>query len=310
MGVAAMAVIGIIEFVTGFDIAKYIVVPGLTAQATPTDLMTRGGLNRPAATTAQPLEFAAVLTMSLPFAIHQARFAPPGRRLLRWLQVAIISAAIPTTISRAVALELVTIGVVLLPTWPKRDRRCVYAILLFSITALFVFIPKLLIAFGTILKQIYTGSASTDSRTNAIAAALHLVPMHPWLGLGFGTFSPMVYIYTDDQYVNSAIEMGLVGLLSLLALFVTGWLMSRSLRRRSHTPEMRDFAQCVAATVAALAVSFATFDALSFKMAAGLAFLLLGCVGAAWRLSGGRVADGALSDRIESQSAQFDSLTS
>jgi hypothetical protein len=31
-------------------------------------------------------------------------------------------------------------------------------------------------------------------------------------------------------------------------------------------------------------VCFASFDALSFSVAAGLFFLLLGCVGAAWRL--------------------------
>jgi len=36
--------------------------------------------------------------------------------------------------------------------------------------------------------------------------------------------------------------------------------------------------------VACAAVSYATYDALSFPMGAGLTFLLLGCVGAMWRL--------------------------
>jgi hypothetical protein len=40
-------------------------------------------------------------------------------------------------------------------------------------------------------------------------------------------------------------------------------------------------------------VCFASFDALSFSIAAGLFFLLLGCVGAAWRL--GRAQDPAQS---------------
>jgi hypothetical protein len=40
--------------------------------------------------------------------------------------------------------------------------------------------------------------------------------------------------------------------------------------------------------VAAAAVSFGTFDGLEFSIAPGLCFLLLGCVGAAWRLAGGR----------------------
>ena len=37
-------------------------------------------------------------------------------------------------------------------------------------------------------------------------------------------------------------------------------------------------------SIAVGAVCFASFDALSFSIAAGLFFLLLGCVGAAWRL--------------------------
>jgi polysaccharide biosynthesis protein PslJ len=284
IGVTAMAAIGITEFFGGLNIVNYIIIPGLTSQVTPTDLSTRGGLNRPSATTAHPLEFAAVLAMSLPLAIHQARYAEPGLRRRRWLQLALISAAIPVTISRAAVLELLAIGLVLLPTWSKRDRRFVYATVLASIAVIFVAVPKLLNAFFAIIIQIFTGSSSTDSRTHAITGAMSLIPQHPWFGVGFGTFSPLIYFYTDDQYVNSSIEIGLVGLATLLTLFVTGWLMSRTLRRSVHEPELRDFAQCLAGALAAAAVSFSTFDALSFKMAAGLTFLLLGCIGAAWRL--------------------------
>jgi hypothetical protein len=284
MGATAMAVLGITQFFTGLNIVNYIVVPGLTSQATPTDLLTRGGLNRPSATAAHPLEFAAVLAISLPLAIHQARFAGPKLRLRRWLQVGLIAAALPITISRSAIFGLAVICLVLLPTWSKVERRVTYAILLLSTTILLIAVPRLFSALATILTQIYTGSSSTESRTNAIAATLHLIPLHPWFGVGFGTFLPQTYFYTDDQYVLSSIETGLIGLLALLTLFATGWLTARSLRRNSHDPAIRDFAQCLAAAAAASAVSFSTFDTLSFKMAAGLTFLLLGCIGAACRL--------------------------
>lgn len=283
-GVTAMAALAITEFFTGIDASNYIVVPGLSSLPSPTDLETRGGLNRPSATAAHPLELAAVLAIILPIAIHQARFAPPGLRRRRWLQVVLISGALPVTISRTAVLEFIAIGIVLLPTWPKRERRYLYAVVLGSIAGMFVILPKLLSAISTILAQLYTGTASTASRTSAISGALQLIPQHPWFGVGFGTFSPLVYFYTDDEYVNSVIQIGIVGLLTLAVLFAAGWLMARSLRRRSYDAEVRDFAQCLAAAVAAAAVSFATFDALGFKMAAGLTFLLLGCVGAAWRL--------------------------
>jgi polysaccharide biosynthesis protein PslJ len=83
----------------------------------------------------------------------------------------------------------------------------------------------------------------------------------------------------------SLIEIGFVGLIALLALFTTGWMTARNARRMSSDPETRHLAQCMAASAAVPAVSFATLDALSFAMAASLTFLILGCVGALWRLS-------------------------
>ena len=80
IGATAMAVLGITQFFTGLDATQYIVIPGLKEQSLNTDLLSRNGLNRPSATAAHPLEFAAVLAMVLPIAINRARFAPPGLR--------------------------------------------------------------------------------------------------------------------------------------------------------------------------------------------------------------------------------------
>jgi O-antigen ligase len=95
---------------------------------------------------------------------------------------------------------------------------------------------------------------------------------------------PQTYFFTDDQYLNSLIEIGIVGLAALLILFFTGWHLARASRKASADPEVRDLAQCVAASVAVIIVGFATFDALYFPMAAGLTFLMLGCAGAMWRI--------------------------
>src|SRR5580704_16965162 len=118
----AMAALGLIEFCTGVDLAKYIAIPGLSVHQQVTDLMSRNGLVRVTATAAQPLEFNAVLAMSLPVALHQARFAPAALRVRRWLQVALITAAIPLTGSRSTFFGVAVICLVLLPTWRLRDR--------------------------------------------------------------------------------------------------------------------------------------------------------------------------------------------
>ena len=67
---------------------------------------------------------------------------------------------------------------------------------------------------------------------------------------------------------------------------------ARSARRASLDPRVRYLAQCLAAAVAACAVSFATLDAFSFSIISGLTFLILGCIGALWRLT--RSESGAL----------------
>jgi O-antigen ligase len=286
-GATALALIGIAQFGTGINVTRYIVIPGLTFNQAPTDLLVRSGFNRPSATTAQPLEFAALMVMALPLAIHFARFAPAQARLRRWLKVAAIGAAIPTTVSRTALIGLAITAAVLLPTWPRNYRRRAYAALLAAGVALLLAVPHLLSTFATLLGQIATGSASTDSRTTAIGEALPYIAQHPWLGTGFGTFLPQTYFFTDDEYLSSLITTGAIGLGCLVALFATGWFVSRRLRRRSGDAEVRDLAQSLAAAIAVSAACFATFDVFSFAITAGLTFLFIGCAGAALRLLGG-----------------------
>jgi O-antigen ligase len=283
IGATAMAVLGITQFFTGLNATQYVVIPGLSAQSLATDLLSRNGLNRPSATAAHPLEFAAVLAIALPFAVNRARFAPPGLRLRRWLQVALIGAALPMSVSRTAILAVIVICLVLLPTWPKIERRVAYGVLAVSVMGLWVLVPGLLGTFRTLFAQLSSDS-STTSRTSAFSSAGAYVSQHPWFGRGFGTFFPAAYFFTDDQYLLSTIEIGIVGVLALLALFIMGLVTAQKIRRATANVEIRDLGQCMTASVAVSMVAFGTFDALSFGMAAGLTFMLLGCAGAARRL--------------------------
>jgi O-antigen ligase len=283
IGATAMATIGITQFFTGLDATQYIIIPGLKVGSLNTDLLSRNGLNRPSATAAHPLEFAAVLGMVLPIAINRARFAPPGKRLTRWLQVGLIGAALPMTVSRSAILGILAVCFVLLPTWPKIERRIAYGVLALGVIGLWFLTPGLLGTFRTLFATL-SGDTSTTSRTSALSMAFPYVSQHPWFGRGFGTFFPATYFFTDDQYLLSIIEIGVVGLLALLALFITGLVTAQKVRRATTDPETRDLGQSLTATIAVAMVAFGTFDALSFNMAAGLSFLLLGCTGAALRL--------------------------
>ena len=283
IGATAMAVLGITQFFTGLNAAKYIVIPGLIDQQPYTDISVRGSVNRPSATAIHPIEFGFVLAVVLPIALHRARFAPPGARFRRWLQVALIGTTLPMTVSRSAILGLVIALIVILPTWPRRDRWMALVVLVFSLFVLRTFIHGLIGTLRTLFSSIGSDS-STLSRTAAFSHAAPLISAHPLFGMGFGAFMPQILFYTDDQYLNSLIEIGAVGLVALLAVFITGWCLARRARKASADPEVRHLMQCLAASVAVIIVGFSAFDALYFPMAAGLTFLILGCVGAAWRI--------------------------
>src|SRR5262249_25893662 len=139
---------------------------------------------------------------------------------------------------------------------------------------------------------------STTERVGAFHLAAPFIAQHPLFGVGFGTFEAQIFFFTDDQYLHSLIETGVIGVIALIALFVTGWCVARGGRRASTDPEVRHLAQCLAATAAVALISYATFDAFSFPMAAGMTFLLLGCCGAVGRLA--RVQASAASPSYQS----------
>jgi O-antigen ligase len=185
----------------------------------------------------------------------------------------------------------VVICLVILPTWPKTERRVAYGVLIAGVIGMYGAVPGLLSTFKSLFGGLSSDS-STTSRTGAFSSAGPYISQHPWFGRGFGTFLPATYFFTDDQYLLGTIEFGIVGVLCLLTLFITGLVTARKVRRLSTNPEHRDLGQALTASVAVAMVTFATFDALSFAMASGLIFLLLGCCGAALRIlrAGGRSA--------------------
>ena len=60
------------------------------------------------------------------------------------------------------------------------------------------------------------------------------IAQSPWLGRGFGTFSPATYFYVDDQYLTSLIVTGIFGFLALITLFVAGWVSRQRRTQVGH----------------------------------------------------------------------------
>ena len=174
------------------------------------------------------------------------------------------------------------IGLVLFViTLPPQYRRWAAAGISALGVAVFVGVPGML---GTILglfTSIGTDSSSA-SRVDSYGIALSYLHSSPLFGRGLATFLPRYRIF-DNEYLLLLVEIGIVGVASLLILLGTA-LVGNRCQRRSSDLGLSLLVRGLVAGIAAGALSLALFDAFSFAMMPGL-LLLVGIVGAADRLS-------------------------
>ena len=278
------ASLGIAQFFTAkplTDVLTYL--PGLSLNQNLVSIMGRDGLVRVSSTAIHSIEFGVTMVALLPLCLHVLLHGAHLPAWRRWFPTAAVVAAIPLSISRSAIVTGAVILLVLLPTWPARQRWWTMGGLLTASVAVFVTAPGLL---GTI-ERLFTGignDSSALSRTDSYGTAREFIAQNPLTGRGFGTFLPG-YRILDNQYLLSMIDMGAVGVLALLALFVSALGCAAHARRLASCAARRDLIQALAASVLSVAVGFAFFDALSFPQYAGVAFLVVGMVGSVWRLT-------------------------
>ena len=275
------AAVELVEFSTSRDLLASVHIPGLRPSSTVSDLMVRGAFVRPASLAAQPLELAGVLSLLLPFAIQQA--FEPGRTGFRrrWLPVGLIGAALPLTVSRTSIIGLVIVLALLLPTWKPQRRWPALGVLVLGVGMLKLAVPGLIsTTVGLFSSFLGNSDDSTQARTADYAGVVQYVEQRPWFGRGFDTFIPSLYRYTDNMYLLAVVEIGIVGAVALLALYIVGFRCGRAGRKLSRDESRRELGQSFAAAMAAAMVLSATFDSLGFPMFAGVFFALLGFSGA------------------------------
>jgi polysaccharide biosynthesis protein PslJ len=296
VGTALVGVIVVLQYFFNIDLAVWLKPPGfntIPGGLNFIQLRTGTSIARVAGTAAHPIEMGAVLAMLLPLAIHYSRF--PGRRgpLLYQAATVLMAFASFLTVSRTTIVAIVIAGLILLPTWDRRLRRRSVAAAVVVVAAVSAAAPGLI---GTLV-GLFT-NASTDNsflhRVGDYSAAAHFIAGSPFVGRGIGTWIPTGYssltqpsFFIDNSYLLTFLEMGAIGLLSLVALLAVGIGVARGARRRTRDPASRDLGQSLAASIAVAMVTTFTYDSLTFPMATGMTFLLIGCAGALWRMEGG-----------------------
>jgi polysaccharide biosynthesis protein PslJ len=276
-----VAMIGVGQFF-GFDLTKYMVVPGLSVNsAAVTNTLVRGGFTRPWSTTTQPIEFSVVLAMLLPFAIQQALNPERTGALRKWLPVVILSVALPLTVTRSGVLGAFVAVLCLFFTWSPRRQRVALVFLVIGVGAMHFVASGLISTLYRSFLGVITGQdQNVQDRTADYAGVSQYIEQRPIFGRGFWTFIPTVYRWTDNFYLLSLVEIGIVGLAAVILLFLSGMYCARAGRKLTRVGPQREMGQALFASVACGAVTSATFDSLTFPDFSGLFFIILGCAGA------------------------------
>lgn len=291
-GAAFCGIVAALQFWGNKDITPYLkILPAFTInQAVGTIAIgTRGGLNRVAGTASDPIELGVTVGMILPLAVYLAMHDSVRSPVLRWFPVVCIGIAVPISISRSAILSAaLAMGVFIVSLPPARRLTALVAIPV-ALSAVFLGAHRLL---GTLKGYFFAGTSdsSISHRVNNLPYVEHLVRQALLFGQGGGTYIAGVYTnlseshILDDQYLDTAIELGLVGLAALIFYFLWPTIAAFAVRRRSRDPQLRELCAALAGAALAATVCSATFDALSFPMFVDVQALVTGLIGAVWLL--------------------------
>lgn len=280
------ASLGLLQFVTKQSFVSSIPLPGFTTSQDFSAVQDRSGFARAAATATNPLEYAFVLSMILPIALTLAFDDSSRSAVRRWIPAILIIGALGLSGSRSAVVGLAIGLIVLFPSWSARARRWSIAITAVGIAAIYVLVPGMIGTVRYLFLNLGQDSSSA-SRTGSYDVASGFIERSPVFGRGFGTFLPR-YRILDNQFLLTAIELGIVGLAALLGLMVVAIVMAWRARCLQSIRLHRQLGLALVSSIVAGSVMTAFFDDFSFRMSGGTLFLVLGLCGAYWRLEGQR----------------------
>jgi O-Antigen ligase len=284
-GGAICGAVAALQFWMSLDLAPYLrEIPGFSLNFDNAGILDRAALNRVAGTAIHPIELGVVAGMLLPLAIWLAMHDTGRSARVRWAPVVLIGIAIPTSISRSAILSVALALGVFVMLMPARQRLIGMFAVPLGLCAVFMSAPGII---GTLTSFFEAGTSdpSVATRVDDYPMAERLVHQAPWFGHGPGTYIPdNAFEIFDNEYLKTSVELGLVGLVALVAYLALPAIFALLARRHSRDPELRMLCAALAGAALAATVCSFTFDSLSFPMFANVSALVVGLIGACWRL--------------------------
>jgi hypothetical protein len=288
-GATLVAVLSLIEWRTGTNLFNWYgrVLPFLNYIDEGLPPM-RGSGVRARGSAQHSIALGAALVMLIPLAVYLYRRS----RRVGWLGCAgVLTLGALATGSRTAMLMLITLLVSFICIKPRDTVRLLPWLLPLMILTQ-VLMPGTLGTFKSLLKPSYVikeqsyNQGSGAGRVADLGPALTQWSAKPFFGAGFGTkvVDPNATAGSDqqildDQWLGSLIEIGAIGVMALL------WLYVRAIRRllaRARSDASPDgwLAAALAVAIISFAIGMFTFDAFAFVQVTFFSFILLGMASA------------------------------
>jgi O-antigen ligase len=244
----------------------------------------RGNGVRARASAQHPIALSAALVMLVPLAIYLYQ----RQRRYVWLASgAILTLGALSTGARTGTTMLIAVLVSFLCIKP-RDTVRLLPMLVPLLVVVQVVMPGTIGTMKTILDPNYVikeqsyDQGATAGRVADLGPALERWSRRPFLGSGFGTTvadpnapKESNSQILDDQWLGSLLQIGAVGALAMLWLFVRAIRQLAARARSTRGPDSW-LGASLAAAVISFAVGMLTFDAFAFVQVTFLAFIMLG----------------------------------
>jgi O-antigen ligase len=297
-----VAVGALVQRRTGYNIFDHLHLPLFHFNAAATaSLEERGGNLRAFASAGNPIEMSTVMAMLVPLAVY---LAISRRRRIWWVAATLLLLAVFVGGSRTGVVGVVVLIGVFVWLRPRQTLRC-WPALIPMLAILHVAAPG---AIGGVIGEFFPkeglvqqqseteigphGEVKYSNRLARIGPVFHEYLLHdPLVGQGYGSRVTGYHeeaadnaIILDDQWLDTLLETGLLGVLAW------AWLFARTIRRlgarsklERHTREgWLPVALC--ASVATYVTSMFFFDAFGFVQATFIAFTLFALSAALLRM--------------------------
>jgi O-Antigen ligase len=280
--------VSVLQFWLSIDLSQYLrQLPGFVINHDNPAILAREGLNRVQGTAITPIEFGEVMGFLTPLAIWLGMYERDKSRFKRWAPLGFIVLGVATSVSRSAILSVFVAFVVLVVAMPPLPRLAALCVVPIAIAGLFFS------AHGLMGEFVSFFSASKTANDDSVLYRTHDYPLAekewgeaPWFGHGPGTWISATSIdIFDNEFLNSLVELGAVGVFALLVFLLLPAIAALSARRRSTSPELRLLCAALAGGGFAAAAGSFTFDSMSFPMFVNVYALMTGLAGACWCLA-------------------------